>query len=240
MKKGIYLGAGRALHPNYDIVYQDYNGKRDMGGDMLAVDLTPYDYIIATPPCNWWSAARGNRCSQYALDTKHLLPDIINKLIALGKPFIVENVKNRKRFTENGLMPRNDCYIKVIGRHTYWTNIDFNTDNIEQRQDFKHNHVVIKYDDMKDNYHQGGFNVAKVIDRFLETIHKQPIILTVGQAMEQVETWLDGELCDYVNLDLAIKWLKVIDQDINNGDNVRKYIYNPDNNMEIIVWKQKQ
>lgn len=179
--KGIYLGAFRANHPNYNIDYQDINGKRDIGGDMLEIDLSNYDYIIATPPCNYWSVARGNRCSQYSLDTKHLLPDIINKLIKLNLerkqelriPFIVENVKNKKRFMENGILPEDRCYVKVIGRHTYWTNINFDEANIEQRQDFKHHGKVIKYDDMKDLSHQGGYNVYNVIERFLETIHKE-------------------------------------------------------------------
>lgn len=30
--KGIYLASYEALHPNYDIVYQDINNKRDLGG----------------------------------------------------------------------------------------------------------------------------------------------------------------------------------------------------------------
>lgn len=30
--KGIYLASFMAEHPNYDIVYQDINGKRDIGG----------------------------------------------------------------------------------------------------------------------------------------------------------------------------------------------------------------
>ena len=169
--KGIYLGAFRANHPNYDIDYQDINGKRDISGDMLETDLSKYDYIIATPPCNYWSLARGNRCSQYSLDTKHLLPDIIDKLVKQDKPFIIENVKNKKRFMENGILPENRCYVKVIGRHTYWTNIDFDDSNIQQRQDFKYHGHTIKYNDMKDLSHQGGFNVHNVIERFLETIY---------------------------------------------------------------------
>ena len=102
--KGIYLASYKALHPNHDIVYQDINGKRDIGGDMLEVDLTSYDYIIATPPCNWWSRANYRRDrSEYALKTKHLLPSILEKLCNQDKPFIVENVKNKLRFTEHGL-----------------------------------------------------------------------------------------------------------------------------------------
>ena len=95
-KVGIYLAAFKAMHPKYAIVYQDINGKRDIGGDMMNVDLTPYDFIIATPPCNWWSRANYRRDrSPYALQTKHLLPDIIKKLCEQDKPFIVENVKKQ-------------------------------------------------------------------------------------------------------------------------------------------------
>lgn len=169
--KGVYLAAFKAMHPDYDIVYQDINGKRDIGGDMMEVDLTPYDFIIATPPCNFWSIARGNRCSQYSLDTKHLLPDIINKLIHLGKPFIVENVKNIKRYKENGILPRNDCNVFIIGRHIYFTNVYFSTLDIPQRQDFKYGGKVIQYEDMNNKDHQGGFNVYNVIERFLKVIH---------------------------------------------------------------------
>lgn len=83
--KAIYLGAYKALHHDFNIVYQDINGKRDIDGDMLDIDLTPYDFVIATPPCNFWSIARGNRCSQYSLDTKHLLPEVIKKCFESGK-----------------------------------------------------------------------------------------------------------------------------------------------------------
>lgn len=171
MKIGIYLGAYKAQHCNFNLVYQDINGKRDIGGDMLDVDLTPYDYVIATPPCNFWSQARGNRCSQYSLDTMHLLPDIINKLVKLDKPFIVENVKNVKRMTQYGILPRNDCYVFFVGRHTYFSNVRFPTDKIPQRQDFKYGGRVIKYNDMNNCDHQGGYNVHNVIDAFIRNIY---------------------------------------------------------------------
>lgn len=125
--KSIYLGAYEALHKDFDIVYQDINGKRDIGGDMMNVDLSPYDFVIATPPCNFWSIARGNRCSQYSLDTKHLLPDIIKRLSKTNKFYVVENVINKKRFIENGIYEIAEaakCFIYYIGRHTYFTNIE--------------------------------------------------------------------------------------------------------------------
>ena len=89
--KGIYLAAFRADHPNYNIVYQDINGKRDIPGDMMDIDLSSYDFIIATPPCNYWSKANYRRdISHYSLITKHLLPSILKKLCYQDKPFIFE------------------------------------------------------------------------------------------------------------------------------------------------------
>lgn len=166
--KGIYLAAYKAEHKKANIDYQDINGKRDLPGDMLEIDLTKYDYIIATPPCNYWSRARGKRCSEYSQNTKHLLPGILKKLINLDKPWIVENVRNAKRFEENKLLNL-PCFIYIIGRHTYWTNI-LMPSGIKQRQDFTQHGWVIKYKDMKNKDHQGGYNVHQVIETFLEII----------------------------------------------------------------------
>lgn len=122
--KGIYLASGNAHHPNHDLVYQDINGKRDIGGDMLEIDLSPYDYIVATPPCNYWSRANYRReTSEYSQKTKHLLPETIDKLLELGKPFLVENVKNKVLYNKHGLLDK-DCRIYFVGRHTFWTNVD--------------------------------------------------------------------------------------------------------------------
>ena len=40
---GIYLASYKALHENHNIVYQDINGQRDIGGDMMDIDLSPYE-----------------------------------------------------------------------------------------------------------------------------------------------------------------------------------------------------
>lgn len=168
--KGIYLAAFEAFHANYEIDYQDINGKRDIGGDMLQIDLSPYDFIIATPPCNYWSRCNYRRdSSQYALATKHLLPEIIKKLCSQEKPFIVENVRNSKLFSDYGLY-NFGCFIYEIGRHTYWTNIFLDSADIEQRQDFKCGGYVIKYEDMNNCKHQGGYNVYNVIESWLRQI----------------------------------------------------------------------
>lgn len=98
--KGIYLAAFKAEHENYEIVYQDINGKRDVAGDMMDVDLSPYDFIIASPPCNFYSRANYRRdISEYSQKTKHLLPSILKKLCKQDKPFIVENVCNSRIFS---------------------------------------------------------------------------------------------------------------------------------------------
>lgn len=167
--KGIYLAAFQAKHDNCDLVYQDINGKRDIDGDMLTIDLSPYDFIIATPPCNYYSIMNYRReTSKYAQATKHLLPSIIDKLIKLGKPFLIENVRNSVIFNKLGLYDK-PCFVYFIGRHTYWSNVMFNCD-IPQRQDFLNGGITIKYDDMKNMSHQGGYNVHNVVEMFLYTI----------------------------------------------------------------------
>lgn len=63
-KTVIYLASGRAELKYKNVVYNDYIEKRDLQCDMMAVDLSEYDILIATPPCNFYSRARGNspRC----------------------------------------------------------------------------------------------------------------------------------------------------------------------------------
>lgn len=163
IKKGIYLASFKAMHQDYNITYQDINGKRDIGGDMLDIDLAPYDYIIASPPCNYWSRANYRReTSEYSQKTKHLLPTILNKLIKLNKPFIVENVINRKLYKKHGLYNL-DCFVYEHGRHTYWTNIMINFHGVKQ---YKEN---IKK--LPSNKRQGGVNVHNVIEYWLEYIN---------------------------------------------------------------------
>lgn len=159
--KGIYLASYVANHPNHDIDYQDILGNRDIGGDMMDVDLTLYDYVIATPPCNYWCRHNWRRSvSPYSLNTKHLLPDILKKLIALGKPFIVENVRNKPLFKEYGLYDI-PCHIYHIGRHTYWTNIIMSADIIQVLDNIQYT---------SHNRRQGGINVHNVIEAWLQIV----------------------------------------------------------------------
>lgn len=51
--KGIYLAAYTAKHSNYNMDYNDIKQTAkhiNVIGDMMDIDLTKYDYVIATPP----------------------------------------------------------------------------------------------------------------------------------------------------------------------------------------------
>ena len=169
--KGIYLFACRARHENYDLDYNDVDGKYgcNITGDAMKVSLKPYDFIVASPPCNWWSKANPYyKTSQYALNTKHLLPDIINKLGKQDKPFIIENVKNKKRMLENGifdLIIKYDLCYQFVGRHIYISNVIIDLD-CPQHQDFVYGGKRVN----NDGYNQGGSNVHIVIEKWLENV----------------------------------------------------------------------
>lgn len=175
--KGIYLGACRAYHPNYNMDYNDIikNKHINIIGDMLEINLEKYDYIIATPPCNYYSRCNYRReTSAYSLKTKNLLPKIIEKLGQQEKPFIIEMVRNYKRLKENGIFELANKYNIMwyeYGRHTYFVNMFINLNNIPQRQDFLTRGKRINYHDEFSKYNQGGYNVHQVIEYWLKVIH---------------------------------------------------------------------
>lgn len=169
--RAIYLAAGRASLKYSNVTYNDYKEQRDLVCDMMDVDLDKYDILIATPPCNYYSRANHKReTSTYAQATKHLLPDIIDKFIQTGKPFIVENVRNAPLFHKLGLYDK-DCFIYKHGRHTYWTNVLFNMQGIPQEFDFM---SIPSYGCVRlKSYVQGGKNVNDVLDYFIEVVLSQ-------------------------------------------------------------------
>jgi hypothetical protein len=170
--KIIYLAAYKAHHPKWEMTYQDINGKRDIPGDMLDVDLTPYDVIIATPPCNYYSRANYRREeSEYSQKTKHLLPTILKRLAYQNKPFIVENVINGVLFKKEGLFNL-PIYYYEHGRHSYWTNIPFNPQTLIQNNEFEYRLMSNGKRGMftPSSKRQGGQNVHNVIEYWLEVV----------------------------------------------------------------------
>lgn len=132
MIKCIYLAAKRhRLECFKSTVRYYYNDIEPFDGldfvcDMLDVDLEPFDILIATPPCNYYSKANYRReTSVVAQATKHLLPSILDKFVKTGKPFLIENVCNWSiypRFLKE-LVKANDIYVYTYGGHYFMSNI---------------------------------------------------------------------------------------------------------------------
>jgi len=161
-KNIIYLATGYAKIENYkNITYNDLIVRRDLVCDMLAVDLSNFDIIIASPPCNYWSKANYRReASEYSQKTKHLLPEILQKLTALNKPFIVENVINKKLM--GNIIKNFKGFYYEHGRHCYFTNVMFNPSGIYQKKEY--------IEQISTKKRQGGENVNIIIEHFLDTV----------------------------------------------------------------------
>ena len=174
--KGIYLAACLARHPNFDMDYNDIDSTYGCNiiCDMMDVDINKYDYIIASPPCNYYSRAntRFRETSKYSLATKHLLPDILTKLGNQDKPFLVENVRNIPIMDRCGIFDiceKLGIFVYFVGRHTYFTNQFV---NLTCKQKIDHVREEQRYNS-KDptKYRQGGQNVHDVIEIWLKHIH---------------------------------------------------------------------
>lgn len=122
-KRVLYLCAREHRIAGYDIVYNDIEPKYgcDLVCDCLDVDLSPFDVLVATPPCNYWSKAnnRFREFSKVAQMTKHLLPALMVSFHRCGKPYLIENVVN-----EN-LTPKPLDFCFTWGNHIWYTNVFF-------------------------------------------------------------------------------------------------------------------
>lgn len=160
--KGIYLCAREHRLPGYHIVYNDIDisFKPDLCCSCDEIDLSLYDFIIATPPCNYWSRANYRRnSSNYSLLTKNLLPYCINACIKTGKPFIVENVLNKKLIKPF----QYECFYYEYGQHCYFSNILL--PSIPKDLFVKQNKAGVCRNKRDNNY-----NVDLVIKVFLQVI----------------------------------------------------------------------
>lgn len=174
MIKVLYLAAGHGVIEPIDgveIVYQDKYVARDIGGDMLFADISSYDIIVASPPCNWYSRANNfkqREKSKYSNETKHLLPDIIKRLQDLDKPIIIENVISKRRMID--IINSTRLHYYEIGRHCYFTNRMFDFSRIPQQVVGIDRPVLNRLTSTK---RQGGFDVNIVFKWFIEMEVKQ-------------------------------------------------------------------
>lgn len=169
MINGVYLCYGNNVDYNIKNVAIDYVDlyvknpiikNKDCVAYLENINLNDIDFIISTPPCNYYSRANYRRdISQYSLATKHLLPYFINKLPELNKPFLIENVINDNLQVEFLYK----CYSFKHGRHRYWTNIKFDLPEVQKTQ-------PIKY--MSTKKRQGDINVHNVIIAFIKEVKK--------------------------------------------------------------------
>lgn len=160
--KGLYLASKQHRIKGYDIDYNDINYYEgiNLQCDMLELDINKWDYVIATPPCNYYSRANYRReTSKVAQETKHLLPDLLKKLENYKKPFIVENVCNSR------LLPKSNFIEFEFGQHHFYTNVFMLVPNkswaVKQN---KQNKAYGKRDNNE--------NVDLIIKLFLEIIHE--------------------------------------------------------------------
>lgn len=181
MIKTIYLASGYAKLKAENVTYNDLVVPRENRQHMLDVDLTQYDILIATPPCNFYSYARGaSPPSKYALETAHLLLEIIIKFHETGKPFIVENVTNKTTLDFIWAMSADlGLYRFKHARHTYITNIMFDVRSVAEEFDFDSSQKLLN----PFNDRQGGYQVSAVFDCFVKAA-KSNIAQKAGKAHE--------------------------------------------------------
>lgn len=179
MIKIIYLASGEGIIdlPGVQVTYNDIKVQRDLVCDMLDVDLSDYDILLASPPCNYYSKANYRRdTSVYSLATRYLLPCIIYKFSISGKPFIIENVINKSLMkTIINSLPQGVTYNEA-GRHCYFTNIDFDFKSLVISKDIAVDRVC-----SKKRQGSGGVNMVfeKVIESVIDKIAFEKVIKSV-------------------------------------------------------------
>ena len=94
-----------------------YAGCRFIQGDALAQDLTGYDFVWASPPCQGYShltpvANRG--------DHAKLIPAVRELLEASGKPWVIENVQGARHELRNPVMLCGSMFGLRTRRHRWF------------------------------------------------------------------------------------------------------------------------
>lgn len=95
------------------------------------VDVSKFDFIHASPPCQSHTSlkhirdAQGNQCR-----VVDILEDVVDRLVALGKPFIVENVVGatvEKHELHEVMLCGSMFGLKVRRHRKFWSNVPLKT-----------------------------------------------------------------------------------------------------------------
>lgn len=84
----------------FDVVGVDMADKSDVypfdfiHADALTVDLSGFDFVWASPPCQKWCAYK--RRPDHVRERLNLIPDTRRKLVASGLPYVIENVEGAR------------------------------------------------------------------------------------------------------------------------------------------------
>lgn len=93
-------------------------------GDALDADLTGFDLVWASPPCQGYSLAVTSRSSKWVphagKDEPRLIEPLRAKLRAAGVPYIIENVRGARDFLESPAMLCGVMFGLPIPRHRFF------------------------------------------------------------------------------------------------------------------------
>lgn len=166
--KILYLCCGYGEIDFSNVTYNDLYIKRKNGlmCDCRDIDISKYDIVVASPPCNFWSKANYRRdSSNYAQLTKPLLLYCIDLLRKYPNiPIIIENVRNLPLFMKH--INLFDIYFVATGRHTYFSNRD-----IDFIKKFKFEKSC-NISNLSRKKREGDLQVRTVFNRFIYEVLK--------------------------------------------------------------------
>ena len=107
-----------------DIDPQPYYPNTFIQHDALTVDLSGYDFIHASPPCQGYSTGVSSTDSKYVptrgKNEPRLIEPIRARLIAAGVPYVIENVRGAREYLIDPVCLCGSMFDLDIPRHRYF------------------------------------------------------------------------------------------------------------------------
>ena len=119
----VVRGASKGLHnAGFRVVGVDIKRSKNypykhIESDALEVDLSPFKFVWASPPCQF---ASENTQKRYRANHQNLIPAVREKLILSGLPYIIENVENARHHLIKPIMLCGSMFGLKIFRHRYF------------------------------------------------------------------------------------------------------------------------